>query len=193
MALNPRALAVTTMVVAPSRFGAGVTVSARLAPAPPTAILPFGTIAGFDETAVTTTPAAPPMMSPTETPTVTGVFRRVPTLAMSETVGGAFVTIGDAACVTVAVAPPTLTIALRAGPALARTAKLTVPLPLPEPVVIVSHGTFVDPDHGHVDGAVTLSEKVPPSAGTASVPGSEAEHVVLLDVRTRSAQYGQSP
>jgi len=63
---------------------------------------------------------------------------------------------GTAACVTVYVWPPMVTVAVRAAPAFAVTAMVTVVVPVPLAGVIVVHAESLDAVHAHV-GALAVS------------------------------------
>jgi hypothetical protein len=71
---------------------------------------------------------------------------------------------GGAACDTVNVCPPIVSVPLRAVPVFAATVNATVPLPVPEePPVIVNHGTLATAVHPQEPAdAVTVPEPDPP-------------------------------
>jgi hypothetical protein len=80
-----------------------------------------------------------------------------------------------AACVTVKVCPPMVSVPVRCDPfALAVALKLTVPLPLPlAPLVTVSHDvSLLTPVHAQPPGDVTAVEPVPPVATIDAVVGA---------------------
>ncbi len=88
-------------------------------------------------------------------------------------------TTGPAACVTVKICPPMVTLAMRPG-AVGLTAALnaTVPLPVPLlPEVTVSHAASLLAVQLQVPAAVTATDPVPPAAATAcAVVASATEH-----------------
>jgi hypothetical protein len=83
-----------------------------------------------------------------------------------------------AACVTVKVCPPIVSVADRAAPVFAAAVNPTDPLPLPlAPLVIVIHVAVVVAVHAQPVAAVTLTVPVSPSEETASDVGAIAgEH-----------------
>ncbi len=77
---------------------------------------------------------------------------------------------GAAACDTVYVCPPTITVAVRAVPVFAATVTTTVPVPVPLAGATVAHAALLDAVHPHVDAlAVTGTFNVPPVAPTLPV------------------------
>jgi hypothetical protein len=60
--------------------------------------------------------------------------------------------------------PATVRVPVRAGPLLAPTVKFTGPLPVPEPVLIVIHGSLLATFHPQPEPAVTVVVPVPPAA-----------------------------
>lgn len=72
-----------------------------------------------------------------------------------------------AACDTVAVAVPIVSVAVRAPPLLVATENAAVPLPVPEPLVTVIHDASLCALQAHVAGdAVTDTDAGPPPAPT---------------------------
>src|SRR5579859_6790103 len=68
LVLNDPSLTVTVMSVVPLWLDTGVTVTVRLEPLPPNAILPFGTSVWFEDTPLTVKLLAGLSMSPTVKP-----------------------------------------------------------------------------------------------------------------------------
>jgi hypothetical protein len=99
---------------------------------------------------------------------------------------------GGAACDTVKVCPPIVSVPLRAVPVFAATVNATEPLPVPDdPPVIVNHGTLAPAVHPHEPAdAVTVTEPGPPVSPTVwavgaieIVQGAGAAACVMLNVR----------
>lgn len=68
------------------------------------------------------------------------------------------------AWLTVKVWPATVSVPVRAGPVLAPTVKFTGPLPVPEPLLSVIHGSLLVTFHPQPEPAVTAVLPVPPAA-----------------------------
>jgi hypothetical protein len=76
---------------------------------------------------------------------------------------------------TVNVWPAIVTVPVRAAPAFGAADTATVPLPVPEPpLVIVIHGSFGVATHGQAGPVVTTVEAGPPPAGTDCDDGAIA-------------------
>jgi hypothetical protein len=75
---------------------------------------------------------------------------------------------GGAACDTVNVCAPMVSVPVRAAPVFAAAVNVTVPLPVPDaPAVTVSHGAFAAAVHAQVFAdAVTATEPGPPVSAT---------------------------
>src|SRR5215218_6279865 len=87
-------------------------------------------------------------------------------------VGLAVITQAAAACDTLTVWPATVTVPLRAAPVLAAAVKVTVPEPLPEVALGVSHASLLLTVHApHVLPAVTVTPALPPVSPNARVVG----------------------
>ena len=77
---------------------------------------------------------------------------------------------------TVTVCWPTVSVAVRAGPAVAATAKVTVPPPLPlVPDVTVIHGALLVAVQVHPLAVLTPTVRVPPPASTLCVSGDTSK------------------
>jgi len=77
---------------------------------------------------------------------------------------------GAAACDTVYVCPPTVTVAVRAAPVLTATVTATLPVPVPLAGATVAHAAVLDAVQPHVVAlAVTGTLNVPPGAATLPV------------------------
>jgi hypothetical protein len=71
--------------------------------------------------------------------------------------------------------PPIVTVPVRAAPVFVATDSATVPLPVPEPpLVIVIHETFGVAVHAQAGPVVTIVEAGPPPAGTDCDDGAMA-------------------
>jgi hypothetical protein len=144
----------------------------------------FGFTAALNVTAPPPLPVAPPVIVSHEVslltpvhaqpPGVVTVVDPVPPAAVTDVALGAIVYVhGAAACVTVNVCPPMVSVPLRCEAfGLPVALKLTAPLPLPPaPLVIVSHEmSLLTAVHAQPPGAVTAVEPVvPPNAIDALV------------------------
>ena len=101
-----------------------------------------------------------------------------------------------AACDTVTVCPPIVSVPVRAAPVLAATPNDTVPLPVPDaPLVTVSHAALAVAVHAHVPcEAVTVTEAGPPASATlwaagaiVIVHGGGGAACVIVNVRPAAA------
>jgi hypothetical protein len=81
-----------------------------------------------------------------------------------------------AACETVKVFPPIVTVPLRAAPVFGATTKLTDPLPVPlAPAVMLIHDAFGTAVHAHPAAAVTATIPAPPAAVIEAVVAPSAK------------------
>jgi hypothetical protein len=78
-------------------------------------------------------------------------------------------------CSTVTRWPATVTLPVRAGPVVASTVKLTVPVPVPDaPAVTAIHESFALAVHVQPAGAVTATEAGPPALPIETPVGATA-------------------
>jgi hypothetical protein len=83
-----------------------------------------------------------------------------------------YVQLVPALCVMLKVCPATVIVPVRAGPVLAATEKLTVPLPVPvAPAVMVIQASLLVAVQAQPAAAVTLVEPAPPAAAMVWLAG----------------------
>ncbi len=153
---------------------------------PPTVTVAVRAVPVFAATVTTTVPVPVPLAGATvaqaapldavqphvDALAVTGTFS-VPPVATTLPVDDDSVNVqggGAAACDTVYVCPPTVTVAVRAVPVFAATVTATVPVPVPLAGATVAQAAPLDAVQPHVDAlAVTGTLNVPPVATTLPV------------------------